>query len=443
MNVGKFLALIVTTVLGIAALRGEMVKEVRENLLILIPGKPDHTVKRVYTKKGKWTFGGMILSLVCGIVAMAGDLVIQGHKNLEAENKTNQIQGKLTSVTNALTDLRINFEAETNAMGNLQKEYDELLHIFAVNTSIPRDYRVATLDAAFLRASNDEVAHQSGLHLLDLQQLDLKTIREKRDHELAIQEDERREQAVQQEKEKMKSAELMDQQNKQAEMNRQAQALADQLLRKFEAFTAKDEFLPLFDSVIIGLDRILSKNSGQRIEHNFQGAAPSAYSADFLTNDGRLCNGTNFISVGKSTAWNFTITVEVGELHASHNFGPMLMLGENYANNIGLYPADKYATLRVESKTTNGVSELTVTPFRSNWNFDMGAETINTKPYPVNFYSQVGVKLTVPNGLDIEKQVPLSDFTNVLNDALSKLIGAQDQQVPLNTYPSHGQAPQP
>ena len=301
-----------------------------------------------------------------------------------------------------MADLQINFEAETNAMGNLQNEYDQLLHIFAVNTSIPEDYRVATLDAAYLRASNDEVAHQSGLHLLDLQQPDLKTIREKRDHELAIQEDQRKEQRIEQEKEKMKSDELVQQQNRQAETNKQAQALADQMLRKFESLMAKDEFLPLFDSVIIGLDRILSKNSGQKIEHDFQGAAPSAYSSDFLTNDGRLCNGTNFISVGNSTAWKFTIRVEVGELHASPPYPPAMMVDNNFNNNLALstvnpggFSADKYATLRVECRTTNRVSALTVTPLRSNLNFDIGYEIISTKPFPVNFYPQVAVKLTV------------------------------------------------
>lgn len=443
MIVGKFSSLIVTTILGIAALWGEMVREITERRLILIPGEPDETKRRVLTKRGHLTLRCMIFSAVCGLVAMAGDWSIQDKKNKEAEIKTNQIQGKLTSVTNAMTDLRINFEAETNAMGNLQKEYDELLHIFAVNTSIPRDYRVATLDAAFLRASNDEVAHQSGLHLLDLQQPDLKTIREKRDHELAIQEDLRREQAVEQEKEKMKSDELVEQQNKEAEINKQGQALADRLLLKFEGFTSKDEFLPLFDSVIVGLDRILSKNSGQKAEHNFQGATPSAYSADFLTNDGRLCNGTNTISVGESTAWKFTITVKVKELHASPASPQMIMQDDKFFHSISIYPGDTYATLRVESKTTNGVSELTVTPIRNDWNIDSGPERLPTEPFPINFYPQVAVKLNVPNGLNIDKVVPLSDYTNVINDALSKLIGAQDEQVPLITYPSHAQAPKP
>jgi hypothetical protein len=383
----------------------------------------------------------MILSLAFGIVVTLADLINQGHKDKEAENKTSQIEGKLTSATNAMIDLRMNFEAETNAMGNLQKEYDELLHIFAVNTSIPRDYRVATLDASFLSASNDEVAQQTGLHLLDLQQPDLKTIRDKRDHDLAIQEDLRREQAVEQEKVKMKSDELAAQQNKQAEMSKQAQAFADRLLTKFEGFTARDEFLPVFDPVIVGLETILSKNSGQKIEHDFQGNAPSAYSANFLTDDGRLRNGTNAISVGDSTAWKFTISVEVRELRALPAFMPAMLFDSNIDYNIGVYPADSYATLRVESKTTNGVSELTITPTRTSWNIDKGSEPISTKPFLVDFYPYVAVKLNVPNGLNIDRVVPLADYTNLLSDALIKLIGAQDEQVPLITYPTHTQVP--
>ena len=85
------------------------------------------------------------------------------------------------------------------------------------------------------------------------------------------------------------------------------------------------EFLPLLTIVIIGLDKLLQKIPGKRINMTFR-RTPRHVQSQFLdTNDHRYAISTRRC-VGNSTAWKFTMGLNQRELTPRHPYPPAMIV---------------------------------------------------------------------------------------------------------------------
>jgi hypothetical protein len=120
------------------------------------------------------------------------------------------------------------------------------------------------------------------------------------------------------------------------------------------------------------------------------------YASD-MVKGGIIVSGTNLLGIGTNSAWNFEISTLL--IHQEE---------ENKYHRV----MDASISLKIVSRTTNGESLLTITPRAGK-------------------FEQISVKLTVPNGLNINENKAKRFFTNSIDNALRHLIEAQDQQCPL------------
>lgn len=400
LNIIKVLALIITARLAVLGLEDKASgknKSKRHSV---------ETPKLQKTRKRRLIYG----SLTVGVCAVFFDSYMQLEKDKRSEQS-------LSLATNSVVNLQNKF----------QSEIGKLTQIFSTNVSIPSEYRNAMFDKALSDVSNFQVSASSELHSVDLSSPNLDVIRKKRVNEIAIREAKKAEEAIILEREKMRGEDQLREQKAQEMTNAMIQAWADKNLLEFERIQTKQIFLPLFDKVIAGLDKLVSNASGWKSSHDFAGSKPSAYSANFITSDGRLQNGTNVISFGTNGAWVFKVKVNTRNLRAKPGFSPWTMPG--YVGEIRVIPANTYATIQIESGHTNGSAFLSISP--RNRKVMLDSSPLRVDAFTANYYSEVEVRLNVPNGLNMEKTASISEFTNVLSDALVTLVGALDEQVPL------------
>ena len=188
--------------------------------------------------------------------------------------------------------------------------------------------------------------------------------------------------------------------------------------------------IPVFDYTVTELSKTLGKfsfDSGETIVSDFPGNSPSVYSSD-LVNDGVIANGTNFIKIGTNSAWNFSIFTAFDSARLNEQIMKY--------NRFQMRRVENIATINIASQTTNGESILTVSPsdfvFRSRRmrGTNGNGRVIITVVTNVVF-NQISIKLNVPNGLNMDETLPSADYEGKIDEAVKRLIGAQDQQNPL------------
>jgi hypothetical protein len=288
------------------------------------------------------------------------------------------------------------------------------------------DPRLAVLDAEKKDAVQEGNELQKKHELFNLETVDLKKLREERENELAQKTNAQRQAEIQQAIDDIKNKQQIEddaklKQQKQQEAN-------EELIHRQKVLAAP--ILPIFDCVITGLDKMLVEisNGGKRTS-DFPSSTATIYASD-LEKDGRIINGTNSISIGTNDAWNFEISTA-------------LIVGNKYVQNDWQRNHqvldEPFASITIMSRTTNGESVLTVTPYyAARIDFLMRVRNIQTKKLWANLIrsnlliSAVSIKLTVPNGLNMDENHS-TNYVNDINKALHRLIGAQDQQCPLKS----------
>ena len=161
--------------------------------------------------------------------------------------------------------------------------------------------------------------------------------------------------------------------------------------------TLSTPILPMFDYAIAKLDKMLDKIAGdadERRHTDFLGETPSIYGSN-LEKDEWLHSGTNFISIGTNSAWKFEISTMVTTAENTNFALP------------GRFP-HVFAVMKIICRTTNGVSNLILTPdfvnrFENRWTaMEFQSNQITNDPW----LHQLSIILNVPNGLDLNMVLP-------------------------------------
>ena len=136
----------------------------------------------------------------------------------------------------------------------------------------------------------------------------------------------------------------------------------------------------------------------KRCIQDFAGETPTIYASNLVKN-GRFVSGTNSISIGTNSAWNFLISTT-----DSHVI-PALLDG---------IQGHTLSTITIASQTTNGESVLSLTPYyvmRTDgskftqsmfWRAKIGADV------DMWFYG-IAIKLKVPNHFSYGESVSLDE----------------------------------
>lgn len=324
--------------------------------------------------------------------------------------------------------------ALTNRLSKSDGKIDTLYQAISTNTTIPATTRLNLLTNELKNLSRDAEELHKNHELSNSIAMDMKTLRAERDRDLAIQDNQKQQEARQRDIEDIQKQRAEEEAKKRAEQAVKDQQWADEELEKSKKILAR-QILPMFDYAIQELNKLVAdaaKEAGQKPFTDFSGDTPTIY-ASALVKDGLIVNGTNTISVGtnENSAWNFKVSTSVGPLHANPDFPPSWLTVDNsyIKPRISIQFREPYVSINIASQNTNAESILTITPYRE-WNSDMGTEPAPTADRP--FYSQISIKLNVPNGLNIDELQPSENYKTAIDKALKRFIGAQDQQFPLN-----------
>ena len=343
------------------------------------------------------------LLIVCVALAQAFDQTDKENKNAQA----------LKNLTKEVSYLR---QEQSEA-------YKGISSIFSTNAAIDATMRLSVLQNERKKLSDEGDALKTMHELINPATVDLATARKEREIELARQENEKRTALIDAQIKAVEREQAQKEARRMADLN---QRINEQNMAERDQFLAS-KLLPIFDYTIRTLDKALEQiaaNSGEKRFSDFQGLTPTAYGSSFVS-ERRIISGTNFIYVGSNAAWRFQISTT----------GPLLS-GKITPLQFNL-PA-----INIISETTNGQSALTIAPLAS-WSGRLSRPIgrleqernivdWNTSTLEV---TQVLVKLTVPNGLNIDEQLSFTNYTSNIDKAIRRLIGAQDQQAPLPQKP--------
>ena len=342
---------------------------------------------------------------------------LQFHATEKAESKHSETLSNLTNqLVQANEDYR-SFRKET------QQRFQELTREFSTNSEISYAVKLAVLNDQQARNLAEATGLQKEHELLNAEPMNIKTLRAERENELEQRDNKNRQDVIQKQIDDINNLKKSEED---AEAERQNQQKTEQKILQGKKELGST-ILPVFDYVVAELIKTLgrfSMDSGEKIVSDFPGNSPSVYSSS-LVSDGMIANGTNFIKIGTNSAWNFSIyaTVESSEL-----------IDQIWLNNRRQIRIFKHiATLNIASQTTNGESVLTVSPsafvFRP---LQMrGTNGIGISVVTNVAFNQISIKLNVPNGLNMDETLPSTDYKSKIDEAVRRLIGAQDQQSPL------------
>ena len=362
-----------------------------------------------------------ILALILIVLNTVVSIINSYNKDVQAKADKRELTNQLATITAENLELR----------EEVSQGFRDISHEFSTNEAIAPAIRLAVLNDALEKNSEQRKELQKSHELSVTEAVDMKTLRAERESELALQENQKRQGAIQQEIDNIQKSKDAEEAARVTEQRAKNQRWADGELVKSERVLA-GQILPAFDYTVSELGKMLAEicnETGQKINTDFSGGMPTAYASELVKN-GLVVNGTNSIGVGTNKFWTFKISTSVSRLRASPNFPPSF--APPSSGGISIQYVEPYVTINVSSQTTNGDSTLTITPYRS-WNFDMGAEPAPTTDRP--FYSQISIKLNVPNGLNIDEVQPFENFKAEIDKALHRLIGSQDEQFPIILKP--------
>lgn len=344
-------------------------------------------------------------------------LIVGCFQFIENEAQQKNLTDRLKAVQLQLEVVQLQL---TNSLSENLKQFQELSEEFSTNSSIAIAIRVGILTNALDHAIAEGDELQKSHELFDVSSVDINAVRAERDRELAIQENQAKQEKLQQE---LNNIQAQQDAAKQAVEDAEQKREAEKELFDKEKMLSSPA-LPVFDYTIRKLYEILdgvSKGSGWTISSDFPGQIPTLY-ASALASNGIVTNGTNYLTLGTNSAWNFEISAHVPPL-------PLRDFRQYYRGR-------EYAVLTVQAVTTNGDSILTVTSQYEH----RGDSKFTYEDFWLNhikgdyWFNNVQISLTIPNGLNMDEGSTYTDYTNDIDTALTRLVGAQDQQCKV---PSH------
>lgn len=344
--------------------------------------------------------------------------------NHQKGKRAKRLEGNVDALTNQLAGIS---SENLKLRDTINQGFRDISHQFSTNTAISPAIRLAILGDALDKVHEEGNQFQKAHELFTAGATDIQTLRAERANELDLQENQKRQAWIQQNIDEIKS-------EKRTEERDHYQQLKDQGLLKSKKILT-DQILPIFDRVIERLAKMLddfSNATGEKRFSDFPGTTPNVYASD-LVKDGTIINGTNFICIGTNSAWNFKISTTVAPLLAS----PIIFWPPPppFGFDGSLVFHEPYVSINVVSRTTNGDSVLTITPYRV-WQPDIIYPSPPPEPPPMAdrlFYPQISIKLRVPNGLNLDEMQPSTNYASAIDKAIRRLIEAQDQQYPLST----------
>jgi hypothetical protein len=346
-------------------------------------------------------------------------------KEQQSKKDKQELRTQVSELTNQLTVLT---DENLKLREEVSKGFQNISREFSTNNAIAPDIRVAVLNDALRNNSEERVELQQSHQLFNVTALDMKTLRAEFENELALEENKKKQMILQQEIDEIQKRKDAGEAAKKDEQAAKNQKWANEELARRERSFA-NQILPVFDYAIRELDKMLaeiSDETGQNRHSDFLGETPTVY-ASALVKAGMIIDGTNTIGIGTNSAWNFKILTSVSPLHAYPSFSrpPDSTFA---ANAIRIQFSQHYSVLKITSGASNNESTLIIEPFIP-WNSDIGYEF--TPSGDAKFYSQISIKLNVPNGLNIDEVQPSENFKIIIDKALHRLIASQDQQFPV------------
>ncbi len=226
---------------------------------------------------------------------------------------------------------------------------------------------------------------------------------------------EERRQQIQQQMDDIKNKQQAEQDAKTQQQQEQKQQ--DEFLNEEKAFTELNE--SIFDFTIWELGRylqVVSQQTGQGIWSDFRGNAPTLYSSQMISN-GVFIIGTNYISVGTNTEWNYSISTSIFPIDdRDHVLRP---------NN--------YAILNIYAQNTNGGCSLSVSP-QFNVLFDSPLMIKRFKSNKIKgkiWVRNISLAVNAPIMGNLNYSISIKNYTNEIDTAVRQLIEEQLQECPL------------
>jgi hypothetical protein len=296
-----------------------------------------------------------------------------------------------------------NLLAAVKGVGNTVNGLKSEWHGLATNQAIVLpDARLVMLSNEQQDAVQEEDAIKTQHELLSFDTVDINVLRKERENELEQQSNHVKQEELQKQIDDIKNKKTAEENAKKeeyaAKLEKENQQKSEQQLLQSKKRRAI-EILPFFDYAVGRLYKMLdgfATGAAENRHSDFLGATPTMYASD-MVKGGIIVSGTNLLGIGTNSAWNFEISTLL--IHQEE---------ENKYHRV----MDASISLKIVSRTTNGESLLTITPRAGK-------------------FEQISVKLTVPNGLNINENKAKRFFTNSIDNALRHLIEAQDQQCPL------------
>ena len=177
-----------------------------------------------------------------------------------------------------------------------------------------------------------------------------------------------------------------------------------------------EELEPTFNHVVTRLNnslKSLSKSSGFQIKTDI-GDEPNFYNSNFIQN-GIISESTNFISLGTNSAWQFEISVKTSEITSQ--------LSRSIDGMEIFFTRHYYAKIEIKSFSKDGESLLSITP-TNIWDSNSGPVGL-MGIRGIRKYPNVSIKLIVPDGVNIDANLPAESCKGAIDNAINHLIEAQ------------------
>ncbi|HEV2320657.1 MAG TPA: hypothetical protein VGV18_12950, partial [Verrucomicrobiae bacterium] len=374
-------------------------------LLILTAAQAYIGVEMVNTppteNRHRWFWRVVFFAIVLSTAIVA---LFQYHEN-DAQQR--DLNNRLTAVQSQLT----------NSLNENLEQFQQLSEEFSTNSSIALAIRVGILtnELETTIASGNEL--RKSHKLFDIPPIGIDAVRAEREQDLAIQENEAKQEKLQDEINAIKDQK--EKSERAAEDAEQERNALKELLEMERMLSAPA--IPIFDYTIRKLHRMLdddSKGSGWTVTSDFLGQSPTIYASRLMSDD-IILNGTNYITLGTNFAWDFKTSTVVTP--------PVPLTRLEWKRNRGNERA--YSVLIIQATTTNGESKLTVAPrfrYKNSYRYSDRDSQHNNVEGSYTF-SNVQILLDVPDGLNMDERCTYDSYTNTIDKALTRLIGAQDE----------------
>ncbi|HEY1790617.1 MAG TPA: hypothetical protein VGJ73_20885 [Verrucomicrobiae bacterium] len=367
---------------------------------IEIANRPPSTSKQ----KWFWRIASGVVAVGMGVLGLI-QFVENDSQQRDMSKQLNEIQVQLTISYIALT----NSDAENLELRReMKQQFDQLTEDFSANSAVAIEIRKGLLTNELDKTIAEGYELQKVHEVADISPEDIDAVRAETKQKLDIRANQAKQDKLQDE---LNSIQAQQDASNQVAADEEQKRQAEKALLDRERELSSPT-IPIFDFTIRKLYQTLddvAKRSGWKVWSSFPGQSPTIYASTLVSN-GIVVNGMDRIGVGTNLAWSFTVSTVV--------IPPTLRSDKTWHHSSWGRSEKTYAVLTVQATTTNGDSSLSVT---SHYQY-------NGRTGYVELFDNVQVKLDVPNQLNMDQGSPYDSYETNIDDALSGLIGAQDQQ---------------